>query len=395
MVKVKRKDTNNKHLCSHEGTDDGVLGSIKVSEGDIASPTVFYDKASDPLSCTSMLGQSESSCCGIAVDNNKTECLFADEEEDSANLTARSNSAAVKEQVRDEVSGIMSNYSLDCGSVHNNVLLKDNMKTAATPDNSDVGTSPGSSMVDDNIDNYKKEQDVGLMEFSCMKGSLVIDVDLEGKVYSDSCFEKLQGPDVVAGSQSTEVLDHGKIDNRYVGDFGDWTSYWDSFYMRNYFYNLKTHESTWDPPPGMECLVFGEVIQQPEEMINEIAETDNLTVSFQDSKPLDSCGLQCWTDSFGESKNDYKSVDQPPSESSGGFEFTGDKFHDLMIVSTLNCDSKQLNETWEINKNCYDENPLHLLSKHVLNETQEIKHSLHLLSDDMDRYIAFFPILVL
>lgn len=42
-------------------------------------------------------------------------------------------------------------------------------------------------------------------------------------------------------------------------EFGDWMTYWDELYERNYYYNYKTQESTWDPPPGMEHLasVYG------------------------------------------------------------------------------------------------------------------------------------------
>ncbi|XP_019057970.1 PREDICTED: trimethylguanosine synthase [Tarenaya hassleriana] len=38
------------------------------------------------------------------------------------------------------------------------------------------------------------------------------------------------------------------------GDFGEWKVYWDSFYRQNYFYNVKTQESTWLPPPGTTHL---------------------------------------------------------------------------------------------------------------------------------------------
>ncbi|KAK9166346.1 hypothetical protein Scep_001537 [Stephania cephalantha] len=34
------------------------------------------------------------------------------------------------------------------------------------------------------------------------------------------------------------------------GYFGDWKTYWDEFFMRYYFYNVKTQESTWD----LECF---------------------------------------------------------------------------------------------------------------------------------------------
>ncbi|XP_076922439.1 uncharacterized protein LOC143584231 [Bidens hawaiensis] len=44
------------------------------------------------------------------------------------------------------------------------------------------------------------------------------------------------------------------IHNGSNEEFGDWMTYWDEFYERNYYYNHKTEESTWDPPPGMECI---------------------------------------------------------------------------------------------------------------------------------------------
>ncbi|CAH2035503.1 unnamed protein product [Thlaspi arvense] len=37
-------------------------------------------------------------------------------------------------------------------------------------------------------------------------------------------------------------------------DSDEWKVYWDSFYGRSYFYNVKTQESTWEPPLGMEHL---------------------------------------------------------------------------------------------------------------------------------------------
>ncbi|GMP44256.1 hypothetical protein CsSME_00013274 [Camellia sinensis var. sinensis] len=375
-IKGKRKDMNKQHLHGHERSDDSVLDLIKVSEGDIASPTVFHGKTNDSLCSMSMLDQSESSCCGIAVDFNKTQCLCG-EEEDLADLTARTTCAAVEEQACDGVSSIITNYSLDCGSMHSNVFSKDNMKTAAVSNNSDAGTSPGSITIDDDIEHHKNEQDRGLMELSCMEGFLVVDGDSEGeKFYSDICIEQPQGRDVGACSQSSEMLDHDETDSKDNGDFEDWTSYWDSFYKRNYFYNTKTHESTWDPPPGMEHLVFGEGIEKSEEMIVEMAEKNfNSAVSSHHSKSLDlnSYDLRCESDSFGESKKDDKSLDQPPTEPFGEFELAGDNFCDLMTTPTLDCGFEQLNETEVINKNCCDENLLHLLSEHTCSWGNEIK----------------------
>lgn len=49
-------------------------------------------------------------------------------------------------------------------------------------------------------------------------------------------------------SQSYELGDeHGS---------SEWKVYWDSFYGRNYFYNVITQESTWQPPLEMEHLAY-------------------------------------------------------------------------------------------------------------------------------------------
>ena len=58
--------------------------------------------------------------------------------------------------------------------------------------------------------------------------------------------------DAIESFQCTKRLDHGIDSFRFAGDWGDWMVVWDTFYMRNYFYNCITKESTWYPPPGLE-----------------------------------------------------------------------------------------------------------------------------------------------
>ncbi|KAI3767420.1 hypothetical protein L2E82_17525 [Cichorium intybus] len=46
-----------------------------------------------------------------------------------------------------------------------------------------------------------------------------------------------------------ETID--EINNNGINEeYGDWIMYWDDFYERNYYYNSRTNESTWDPPSG-------------------------------------------------------------------------------------------------------------------------------------------------
>ncbi|KAG5543475.1 hypothetical protein RHGRI_016262 [Rhododendron griersonianum] len=333
----KRKGMKKKQLHDHEGSVDSPLDLIEMSEVEAESTTVLHDE------------KSELPYCCIAVDISKTPCLTG-EEEDLAYLNARSTCAAVEERLCDGVSGIMSNCSLDCVSEHSIVILRDDIKTAS-PCNSAAETSPGIIIVNDDIHHHKKEHDGGSMEFACVEGSLLVDGDSGGKkFFSDNFIGQPQGPDVVVYSQSSEVIDHDGNDNQYNGAFGDWTSYWDSFYMRYYFYNIKTQESTWDPPLGMENLVYHEVDKKSREMIGEIAEMNfHPAVSLHHVKPLDYCGLQC--DSYyslGESKNGDKSLDQRPCEASEGFELADDNF--LMTTPALNAGSEQLNEAQRINR---------------------------------------------
>ncbi|KAJ0818814.1 putative noranthrone synthase [Helianthus annuus] len=56
------------------------------------------------------------------------------------------------------------------------------------------------------------------------------------------------------------------IHNGSNGEFGDWMACWDEFYERNYYYNYKTQESTWDPPPGMEPLASVYMPNESKEM---------------------------------------------------------------------------------------------------------------------------------
>lgn len=52
----------------------------------------------------------------------------------------------------------------------------------------------------------------------------------------------------------------------------EWKVYWDSFYGRNYFYNVMTQESTWQPPLGMEHLAYSHETHNLNEFPTEATE---------------------------------------------------------------------------------------------------------------------------
>uniref|UniRef100_A0A5B6Z4X3 Trimethylguanosine synthase n=1 Tax=Davidia involucrata TaxID=16924 RepID=A0A5B6Z4X3_DAVIN len=284
------------------------------------------------------------------MDVNKIQCLSG-EGEDPAGLTVMITCAAAKEQF----DGIADLSGLSCDPVHSN--SKEDMKIAPGTINIEY---PGSDGVDHGWDGR-------LREYACLEGPSLSNQDAEGEKFCrDICSELPQGADVVAHSESSEVLGQDETDCKYCGDFGDWRAYWDSFYMRNYFYNIKTHESTWYPPPGMESLALGDISNKSYEINVEMSEMDvDPAVSCHHTEPLDSCDLQYNFDLY-ESMTDKRSQDQPPNEPTEGIKLAVENFYNTGTIPTVGCSSQHLNEPQEINQNCNDE-----ISLYSLSDTQE------------------------
>ncbi|KAJ9674394.1 hypothetical protein PVL29_023757 [Vitis rotundifolia] len=344
VVKGKMKSKQMKHPHCDKQIRDGVLEFPKVSEGDIVSPTVFHDKTSISLCCMSMPGKSEFSCCDIAVDVNKSQCSTV-EGDDSVSLTAGTTNGATKKFICDGNSDIMANDCPDCDFVENDSVSKDDKETAADTMNINSETS-ASCLVDAEIDCGKKEVDGRLVEFEYLDGSLVAYHDAQGeKICDDVSIEQLGVPNLVLPSQSSEVIDHDGIDScESYGGFGDWRVYWDSFYMRNYFYNIKTHESTWYQPPDMEFLL-GDITNEFSEIIPE-----------QDyMKAVEACGLQ---NIFVVSNPGDEVSCQPSNEHSVGIELDAGKSMSSMTMPDVSSCSLQ-----EINRNCNDKIPSCILSE--------------------------------
>ena len=83
------------------------------------------------------------------------------------------------------------------------------------------------------------------------------------------CYTNEQRQVAGLSKESQNTVVHGNDDNakcnfqdediKCGGTSGEWSAFWDSFYMRYYFYNARTQESTWHPPPGMENFDFGDL----------------------------------------------------------------------------------------------------------------------------------------
>ncbi|VVA92741.1 unnamed protein product [Arabis nemorensis] len=103
------------------------------------------------------------------------------------------------------------------------------------------------------------------------------------------------------------VLTSETIDNH---DSNEWKVYWDSFYGRSYFYNIKTQESTWEPPLGMEHLAYCyethnldelalETTEKPHEDLSGTGPADDVPTEKSDNLG-GVCQSQCETEALTE-----------------------------------------------------------------------------------------------
>lgn len=312
MTRGKRRGMRLKHPDTSVGE---ALDSSKVSVGEIVSPIIFDDNPSSSLSCMSMMGQSESSSSDVAADATKLLCPYGEGENPASSTEITSDS--VKEQNHAEILGIVSNDVQDFDSLHHGAVLADAMRISASSTGSSAVLYPGSCSADTVVGHCKTEPDERLMENDHLKCSTIAFHEAEHtKTCEDHVPEKQCASESVPYSMCPEVLDHDEIDGQESVDFGDWVVYWDSYYMRNYFYNIRTHTSTWYPPVGMEHLENVDTTYKSNEGVAKVSRMDGTT----DFKATDLCGLSK-IDSF-EPINDDVFHSQPYDELSRGVELT-------------------------------------------------------------------------
>ncbi|KAK3029447.1 hypothetical protein RJ639_037732 [Escallonia herrerae] len=267
--------------------------------------------------------------------------------------------AAVKEHsFGDEIYEARLNYDQDCHSLNNCLESK--------VDKVDNVTSAGSCLISDSIGLGQAEDDKGAIEYVWSEGPSVAGHDsIDEKLCTDSSNKMLQISDTVPCSIFSEVRDCDKIDSKCSDGFGDWRAYWDTFFSRNYFYNIKTQESTWDPPPGMEHLETCDTGYKVKEMVVDLSEL-NVSSEVHDNPDL-----------LAESRNDSRSPELLPNEHSVEFRLGSDGCYN-QITTSLNCCSLDLDEPHEI-VGSNDGTPLCSLA-----DTQE----------PLDRYVPLLSVLV-
>nr|GEV88406.1 RNA cap guanine-N2 methyltransferase [Tanacetum cinerariifolium] len=204
--------------------------------------------------------------------------------------------------------------------------VTDEMQMKATPERVDGGISSDIHAVDVN----GESPDNGWLEI--LGDPLVANQRSEVK---EMCcnVDVERAEEVNVNSQFPDKCD--KVNNGGNDDYGDWMPCWDEYYERSYYYNCRTQESTWEPPPGMENLAFYYVS-------NESKEDSNGVVGKMDSKEENSSLLQHVAVSDGLS-SDVSPV-QIHNEHLAGPELTADSVDSALTSSIVSYSDIQVNE---------------------------------------------------
>ncbi|XP_057794470.1 uncharacterized protein LOC131010825 isoform X2 [Salvia miltiorrhiza] len=144
------------------------------------------------------------------------------------------------------------------------------------------------------------------------EASLMMDNSADGRS-NDMNSEVIKDLDVAPYAQLSE-----QADSEMISGSGEWVAYWDDFHMRTYFYNAAMQESTWDPPPGMERLVYSNVAEESTSAVPGLSELVNDEMDIKMSEEVQaSCDVQLVHGLAKESANGAHSLGQQLDEISG------------------------------------------------------------------------------
>ncbi|CAL0322466.1 unnamed protein product [Lupinus luteus] len=274
-VKGKRRGTRSKipRTC-HNPVDEPLY---KKSVEEIVSPAEFHDKTNSSLSCISTLGQSELFNCDGAMEVDMTQCAL-DEGDNLACFTGVANSVS-REKNNDDINDAATN-NVQC----DDILISNVCVDLSISPASETGISAGSHLTGSGVNYCGIEYGESLINNESLEFLQIVSKDKECETicnHDGAATWQPQANEPESVPMSSEGTGCDRIDaSNNCGELGDWMVFWDTFYMRSYFYNVKTDTSTWNPPPGMEHLAVGGCIESDDSeppKAAEDCETENNT----------------------------------------------------------------------------------------------------------------------
>ncbi|KAK4374341.1 hypothetical protein RND71_005018 [Anisodus tanguticus] len=286
-VKAKIKDGKKKNLLSCENTQDEVLNSIQEQKEECESNGTLHGNSNKASSCMSILGQSEFSTCYIG--DGHVHCPNGGEE-GLNNLSADSAHTSLECIACNQQSDLSLDNTKDTVSKYEKLQLKkDVMVNSSLECGNHAEICPINSSVDSEWINGEgsnshcegKSLNGEQMECAYM-GSPLTGEQVESIAMQTAEHHTENG--LLCDDVDEELNSCNTTNNNCEGTIGDWRLYWDNDYQRNYFYNMVTMQCTWDPPPGMDDLVFTNFTTKQQETTLEMVELD--VADFNESNDL-------------------------------------------------------------------------------------------------------------
>lgn len=310
----KRKDPKKKNFFNYKDINLKLLDSFKVSEGVNPSPAIDDDTKNTFLCSMSILDQSEPSCSAVAVNTNQFTHL-SDGEGESMAFKTSSTYVVHPSALSDDIFDVEADSSFSCEyGVKNNLVREDN-KVEASPGLDDDDICLVNSLVHGSVNCVGSDPELRQLNDEHGESSLVPDHAVDGETLTSGASALIMDDsEVTSYSPFSELVDSNTGDSNCKGAFGDWRAYWDEDFMRYYFYNIITEESTWDPPDGVSSDIAVDPIKpnlNREALLADIpnsGEYDHVGISYGQSANY------AWTGGLGYGSG---SLDQALDESGG------------------------------------------------------------------------------
>lgn len=272
--------TKGKHKATQQKNQK--LLSSKLSE-ESRSYAEFQDKSNDSSSL-SLPEQAKLSCSVFDVSNDTAKLSNSCDGEQPANMAGETGYGGLEKKTHENLPKNMSSKAL-IDDLLGTDQMENKISKVATSNLFKRNIFGGCYMLDDGGEEHPNDIHSNLMERVDTKGlelgeAMQLD-DLDSSMF-------VQQPQVSGTPIDSHMdLDHGINDDvSFSAVCGEWSAFWDSFYMRYYFYNTKTEESTWYPPPGMESFAYGDVSNVFAEPSSEVIGT-NVDPTSQNEQQID------------------------------------------------------------------------------------------------------------
>lgn len=310
MTSGKKKGLRKSNQQSEIQIDD-MPDSTKGSEEESRSPASV-------LTTSEMLDQRDELKSGIIAE---IDCFpnLSLKRGDSLGTSAYARDLSNEHDYSGEASNLEFDACFGCVSRLGNDMLDEaksipcTNEMVATGLGLDCGTSEGNCLKNEVVDCDWKEIN-GERNSLNQETSLPMDHSIDGQS-NDIDLEVINDSDVAQSKQFSE-----QPDSKMINCSGEWIAYWDEFHMRTYFYKVETQESTWDPPPGMEYLVYSNVADESSNTVLGLSELDGNHMNIRMPKEVQaSCDPELVHDLAKESINDASSLNQQLDEVSGNW----------------------------------------------------------------------------